>query len=114
VARAQIAENQRPIAMAPGLQKEAEAQEDAMNTVSTVQSSQSRADAGARPLPRCRCGTDRTHRAATPEREYSIAGACYLLWGGTSIPTRIRFRCVHCGEVFDQSTERATCRAHII
>jgi rubredoxin len=62
---------------------------------------------------RCRCGTDRTNRAASPEREYSLAGACYLLWGGTSIPTRVRFRCIHCGHVFDECTDRASLRAYI-
>jgi hypothetical protein len=88
-----------------------------MNTASTMQpsqTSQTATDVDAERLPRCRCGTDRTHRAATPEREYSFGGACYLLWGGTSIPTRVNFRCVHCGTVFDRRTDRATCRAHII
>lgn len=64
--------------------------------------------------PRCRCGTDRSSRAASPEREYSLAGAAYLLWGGTSVPKRVRFRCVFCGEVFDECTDRATVRAFII
>ena len=63
--------------------------------------------------PRCRCGTDRTNRAASPEREYSLAGACYLLWGGTSVPTRVRFRCIFCGNVFDECTDRASLRAYI-
>jgi hypothetical protein len=63
--------------------------------------------------PRCRCGTDRTNGAASPEREYSLAGACYLLWGGTSVPTRVRFRCIFCGNVFDECTDRASLRAYI-
>jgi hypothetical protein len=63
--------------------------------------------------PRCRCGTDRTNRAASPEREYSLAGVCYLLWGGTSVPTRVRFRCIHCGDVFDECTDRATLRTYV-
>jgi hypothetical protein len=85
-----------------------------MNIEPSIQPSTPPPEADARPRPRCRCGTDRTHRAATPEREYSLAGACYLLWGGTSIPTRVNFRCVYCGRVFDHATDRATCRAHII
>jgi hypothetical protein len=67
----------------------------------------------SRPYRRCRCGTDRTNRAASPEREYSLAGACYLLWGGTSVPTRVRFRCIFCGNVFDECTDRATLRRYI-
>jgi len=64
-------------------------------------------------LPRCRCGTDRSNRAASPEREYSLAGACYLLWGGTSVPTRVKFRCIFCGVVFDECTDRQSLRKYI-
>jgi hypothetical protein len=65
-------------------------------------------------LPTCRCGTDRTCRAATPERDYTFMGTLYALWGGTSVPSRIDFRCVHCGEVFDRRSDTATRRAYII
>jgi hypothetical protein len=65
-------------------------------------------------LPTCRCGTDRTRREATPEREYTTLGAIYALWGGTSIPSRVNFRCVHCGVVFDSRADAATRRAHIV
>ena len=64
--------------------------------------------------PRCACGTDRTSRFATPEREYSIAGTLYLLWGGTPVPRRVRFRCVRCGQLFDESTDRAERKRLII
>jgi hypothetical protein len=64
--------------------------------------------------PTCACGTDRTMRAATPEREYSMLGTMYALWGGTAIPTRVKFRCVHCGVVFDSDSERATMLAFVI
>ena len=60
-------------------------------------------------LPTCACGTNRTHRAATPERDYTFGGIFYLLWGGTSVPTRVRFRCIHCGEVFDECVGRKMC-----
>jgi hypothetical protein len=65
-------------------------------------------------LPTCRCGTDRTCREATPERDYSLLGTLYVLWGGTSIPSRVSFRCVHCGRVFDTRTDLATRKAFII
>lgn len=71
-------------------------------------------EADDEPLPRCACGTDRTQREATPEREYTLLGTLYALWGGTSIPSVVRFRCVHCGEVFDASRDREILRAHII
>jgi hypothetical protein len=65
-------------------------------------------------LPTCKCGTDRTCREATPEREYTLMGILYSLWGGTSIPSRVDFRCVYCGVVFDGCSDVATRRAHII
>jgi hypothetical protein len=63
-------------------------------------------------LPSCPCGTRRIDRAATPEREYTTRGMLYLLWGGTSVPSRVRFRCVHCGEVFDECVGRKMCLAY--
>jgi hypothetical protein len=65
-------------------------------------------------VPTCACGTDRTCRAATPEREYTFAGTLYALWGGTSVPARVRFRCVHCGVVFEVCCDLATRRAFVI
>jgi hypothetical protein len=65
-------------------------------------------------LPTCHCGTDRTRREATPEREYTFLGTMYALWGGTSVPSRVNFRCVHCGVVFDAVSDEATRRRYII
>ena len=65
-------------------------------------------------LPKCKCGTDRTRREATPEREYSFLGTLYALWGGTSVPSCVNFRCVLCGDVFDARHDVATRRAYII
>ena len=65
-------------------------------------------------LPTCPCGTDRTCRTATPERIYTLFGAVYALWGGTSIPSQVHFRCVLCGTVFDMRSDLSTRRAYII
>jgi hypothetical protein len=70
-------------------------------------------EAEAVTMPTCKCGTDRSCRAATPEREYTFLGTLYALWGGTSVPSRVQFRCVHCREVFDGGSDRATRRAFI-
>lgn len=64
-------------------------------------------------LPRCKCGTDRDSKFAFIRREYSFFGTLYLLWGGTSIPTRVEFMCVKCGETFDSSTSPSFCRNYI-
>jgi hypothetical protein len=84
-----------------------------MNAVSLSPEPAPTAQPPAHAHPRCRCGTDRTSRTASPEREYSLAGAAYLLWGGTSVPTRVNFRCIFCGIVFDHCTDREGCRKYI-
>ena len=65
-------------------------------------------------LPSCACGTTRSSRFASPERDYSTLGAIYLLWGGTAYPTRVTFRCLHCGEVFDACTRKEELAAYVI
>lgn len=62
----------------------------------------------------CPCGTTRGHQHALPEREYSFFGTLYLLWGGTAVPTRVQFRCVHCGVVFDESTAPSVLKKHVL
>jgi hypothetical protein len=64
--------------------------------------------------PRCRCGTDRNSKYCLKDREYSFLGNLYLLWGGTSIPTRVSFRCIKCGKAFDSTTRPSECRSYII
>lgn len=85
----------------------------APSTASPAPASSMAKDANGRPLPRCKCGTDRTCRTASPEREYTLGGAAYLLWGGTSIPKRVNFRCIFCGVVFDSLSSRPDCRKYI-
>ena len=42
-------------------------------------------------LPSCRCGTNRESKYSVVHREYSFLGTLYLLWGGTSIPSKVSF-----------------------
>lgn len=65
------------------------------------------------PLPRCQCGTDARSKYAVIDREYSFFGTLYLLWGGTSVPSRVSFRCVKCGEMFESTTSPSVCREYI-
>jgi hypothetical protein len=69
---------------------------------------------GLEELPTCECGTDRTCREATPEREYTTLGALYAMWGGTPVPTEVKFRCVRCHVVFDSCSDVDTRRAFVI
>jgi hypothetical protein len=64
-------------------------------------------------LPQCKCGTDRDSKYSYTEREYSFFGTLYLLWGGTSVPTKVIFKCVKCGDVFDSSTSPRICRKYV-
>jgi hypothetical protein len=64
-------------------------------------------------LPRCKCGTDRASKYCIQDRQYSVVGTLYLLWGGTSVPTKVNFRCVKCGATFDSTTRPSECRRYV-
>jgi len=64
-------------------------------------------------LPTCKCGTDRDSKFCVCEREYGALGILYLVWGGTSVPKKVTWRCVKCGKTFDSSTREAVCRRYI-
>ena len=54
---------------------------------------------------RCRCkATTRDSADVVVERDYSLFGLLYLMWGGTSTPTAISFRCAKCAHLFEAST----------
>jgi hypothetical protein len=63
-------------------------------------------------LPRCKCGTDRQSKYCVVNRDYSFTGVLYLLWGGTSVPSRVSFRCVKCGASFETTTAPSICRQY--
>jgi hypothetical protein len=66
------------------------------------------------PLPSCRCGTNAESKFCVADRAYSFVRLLYLLWGGTSVPTKVSFRCVKCGETFEALTDPALCRLYIL
>lgn len=47
-----------------------------------------------------------------PECDYSFWGDVYAAWGGTAIPTRVKFRCIECAVVFDSTTDPQVRHAH--
>jgi hypothetical protein len=61
----------------------------------------------------CKCGTDADSKFCVRDREYGFLGTLYLLWGGTSVPNKVSFRCVKCGETFEVTTSPAECRRYI-
>jgi hypothetical protein len=71
-------------------------------------------DADDEELPHCKCGTDRRSKYSVVNRDYTFLGLLYLLWGGTAIPSKVAFRCVKCGALFESTTSRGVCKEHII
>jgi len=65
-------------------------------------------------LPHCKCGTDRTSKYMVVQRDYTFMGSLYLMWGGTSVPAKVSFMCVKCGDIFDSSTRPSICRQYIM
>ena len=65
-------------------------------------------------LPECKCGTNRTSKFSVVNRDYTFWGLLYLLWGGTSIPSKVSFRCVKCGSLFESTMSRAVCKDNVI
>jgi hypothetical protein len=63
-------------------------------------------------LPHCKCGTNRLSKFSVVNRDYTFLGQLYLIWGGTSVPAKVSFRCVKCGAMFDSSTAPSVCRQH--
>ncbi len=64
----------------------------------------------AEDVPRCKCGTDRLSKFSVVDREYTFLGTLYALWGGTSVPSKVSFRCVKCGAKFESTSTRQICR----
>lgn len=63
-------------------------------------------------LPHCRCGTTRDDKHSVVESEYTLLGSLYMIWGGTTTPTKVKFRCILCGEFFDSSTAPSVCKEY--
>ncbi len=61
----------------------------------------------------CRCGHDRDHTMVSPEPEYGVLGYVRLMMGGTPTPSRVRFRCRSCNQVFDESVDPAELGKHL-
>ncbi len=72
----------------------------------------STADDDDEDLPRCKCGTDRRSKFSVVNRDYTFFGTLYLLWGGTSVPSKVTFRCVKCGDVIESTTSQRICRKY--
>lgn len=62
------------------------------------------ADAAAA-LPTCRCGHDRDHFMVSPVPQYTGLDWVWVIFGITTIPYEVQFRCRRCGQVFDRTRD---------
>jgi hypothetical protein len=54
-------------------------------------------------LKTCRDGFDKNHHMVTPQAEYSTIGWFLVTFGITTRPTKIKYTCRKCNEIFDES-----------
>lgn len=57
------------------------------------------------PPETCRCGHGRDHHMVTAEADYTFWGWLSLFFGVSAKPTRIRYHCRRCDEVFAETTD---------
>lgn len=58
-------------------------------------------------LKKCACGHDRNHPLVVRKNKYSGWGWLGLLTGITVRPVLVRFACVRCGSIFDETDDPA-------
>ncbi len=54
---------------------------------------------------RCECGHDRDHFMVSPEPQYSGLDWFWVLFGITTVPREIQFRCRRCKVCFDRTQD---------
>jgi len=64
------------------------------------------------PTACCRCGHGRDHYMVSPEGDYTFSGWFRLMFGISACPTRIRYRCRRCDQVFDETTDPEVLAKH--
>jgi len=62
--------------------------------------------------PKCRCGNALGHHMVSDEPVYTFVGWFAILIGISARPTRIKYRCRRCQEVFHQTTDPAVLAKH--
>jgi hypothetical protein len=62
---------------------------------------------------RCSCGHDRDHYMVEPVPEYSTSGWLTVIFGISTIPKRIKYRCCCCKEIIDETTDPEILRGNI-
>jgi len=62
---------------------------------------------------RCSCGYDRDHYMVSPEPQYNALDWIWVVFGITTIPFEVRFRCRTCGQTFDHTRDATLMRRYI-
>lgn len=63
---------------------------------------------------KCSCGHDRHHARVKAECEYTAMGKFWvMLFGVSTEPIKVKYRCRICSEVFDETTDPAILKKHM-
>ncbi|MDC0742249.1 hypothetical protein [Polyangium mundeleinium] len=60
----------------------------------------------------CACGHGREHHLVSPEGVYTISGYLRLFFGISARPTKVKYRCRRCNEVFSVTADPAILDQH--
>jgi len=60
----------------------------------------------------CACGHGREHHMVSPEGVYTVSGYLRLFVGISARPTKVKYRCRRCNEVFSVTSDPAILDQH--
>lgn len=61
----------------------------------------------------CRCGHDRTHYMVTKDFEYSKGGWLTVLFGISTAPKKLKYRCTNCKDVIEEIDDPQELKKHL-
>ena len=60
----------------------------------------------------CSSGHGRTHHMVSPEGVYTLSGYLRLFFGISARPTKVKYRCRRCNEVFSVTSDPSILEQH--
>jgi hypothetical protein len=62
----------------------------------------------------CSCGHDRSHSHVIRKNKYTFWGSVGLYTGISVKPIHIRYQCIDCNEIFDETTDPAELNKYLM
>lgn len=56
--------------------------------------------------PKCKCGFGIEHHMVSKEGVYTLVGKFWVMFGVTTEPIAIKYRCRKCNEIFHQTNDK--------